>query len=235
MDNRGSLFQKLMNIDMSLPLMVAALVLCVVGFVYGTGTAIWVLVYAFIGLFAIGMPLLLLYASHSELAQLREIQKQHGGRVRRGWFFLGPSLRFNYAENPAEVRLIRRRGKHRPDDVQVTVDWLGEHPRLEIRPHGVVSKMGRLVGLQDIKLGRATFDDAYVVQGTDPNEIRRLLSRDVQHAILELPEQKYLNIRLANEKLTILAQHYSLESDLRSFLEASLRLYEALQISQQRQ
>ncbi len=93
--------------------------------------------------------------------------------------------------------------------------------------------MGRLVRLQNIKLGRATFDDAYLVQGKNLSEFRRLLTRDVQHAILELPEQKYLNIRLVNGKLTVRAQHYSLQTDLPDFVDSALRLFQTLRVNQQ--
>ena len=174
------------------------------------------------------MPLLLLYAQHTELDQLRDLQHAYGGTVSRGWFIRGPSLRFSHAGNAAEVRVIRRRQRHRPDDVQLSLEWPGPDIRLAIRPHGVLSRFGRLLGLQDIKLGRATFDDGYVVHGNDPPLIRQLLTRDVQRKIVDLPEQKFLVIRLSKRRFMIQAQHYALQSDLPSFVESGLRLYDVL-------
>ena len=84
------------------------------------------------------------------------------------------------------------------------------------------------MGLQDIKLGRATFDEGYVIQGNDPPTIRQLLTRDVQREIVDLPEQKSLVIRLSKRRFTVRAQHYALQSDLPSFVESGLRLYDAL-------
>ncbi len=224
-------FRKLMEIDATLPLAVAALVFCAIGFVYGTGTAFRAVAYGFIGLFAIGMPLLLFYGWHAELEQLRDIQQQYGGRLKRSWLLGGPSLNFAYAGTRAVVRLIRRHQKYRPDDMQIELDWPGTRLRLEVRPQGVLSTLGRLVGIQDIKVGRAGFDDAYVVQGDDAAQVRRLLTRDVQQQIAALPEQKYLAIRLDLGRLVVRAQHYSLESNLSVFMEAVMRLYDALKDS----
>ena len=139
MSENESPFRKLMEIDTSLPvvlLALLALVVCGVGFFYGTAAARQTVLYGLVAFFVIGMPLLLLYAQHAELDQLRDLQAFYGGTVSRGWFIRGPSLRFSHAGNAAEVRVIRRRQRHRPDDVQLSLEWPGPDIRLEIRPHG---------------------------------------------------------------------------------------------------
>ena len=231
MPQSDSSFRKLMETDVTLPLAVVVLVLGGVGFFYGPGAALRTLGYGFLALLALGVPLMLLYARHAELEHLRGIQEMYGGQLRRGWPGRGPSLDFTYAGSRARVRLVRRSQRYRPDDVQVEVDWTGSPVRLEVHPQGVLSMLGRMVGLQEIAVGRSSFDDIYVVRGDNPDQVRRLLTLEVQRRIEALPEQKYLAVRLDEMQLVVRAQHYSLQSDIVGFTEAALRLYDGLRQS----
>ena len=88
-----------------------------------------------------------------------------------------------------------------------------------------------MVGFQDIEVGRAIFDDAYVVKANDPAKVRLLLTKAVQHCIHALPEQKSLSVRVKRGRLTVRAQHYALSNDFAAFTDAVLRLYDGLKVA----
>ena len=56
-----------MQTDATVPLAVAVLIFCVIGYVYGIILALKVLGYAFVGLLLVGMPLLMWYSRQREL------------------------------------------------------------------------------------------------------------------------------------------------------------------------
>lgn len=222
---------KLMQADMSVCLAVVALVMCVLGYLYGGLFALKATGYAFAGCFIVGMPLMLWYAWQQEMEQFRELRRVYGGRLRRIWlpFVGGPSLTFAYASARARARLIRGHGgDRRPTRIQVEITWPDAGLHLRIFPQNLLSSMGRLVGTQDIEVGSGVFDDAYVVRGNEPSAIRRLLSREVQCRIQAIPEQKNLRLRIRNGRLVVSTRHYSLTHDAAEFAKAVLHLYDAM-------
>jgi len=60
------------------------------------------------------------------------------------------------------------------------------HVRLELAPEGVMSKIGKLFGSQDIVLGEKAFDDRYMVKGTNEEGARKVLVHETRAAMLDL-------------------------------------------------
>ena len=221
-----------MQTDATVPLAVAVLVFCGIGYAYGISLALKVLGYAFAGLLLLGMPLLMWYSRQGELEQFRVVQDQHGGRLHTGWipFVSGPSMTFEYRDSTVRLTIIRRSGQnHRPNEMQITLEWPDPHLQMVIHPQGVLSHLGRMVGFEDIEVGRAIFDDAYVVKANDPDMVRSLLTKDVQHCVHALTEQKSLSVRIKRGRLTVRAQHHALSSNLATFTDAALRLHDGLE------
>ena len=72
-----------------------------------------------------------------------------------------------------------------------------------------------------------------VVKANDPAMVRSLLTKDVQHCVHALPEQRCLSVRIKRGRLTVRAEHHALASDLAAFTEAVLRLYDGLKAAHQ--
>lgn len=81
---------------------------------------------------------------------------------------------FDYVYNPLGKKGVRQQTVVllESSDLQL--------PAFSLRPEGVVHRLGRLVGYQDIDLeAYPTFSKQYVVQGEDEEQVRSILSADV--------------------------------------------------------
>ncbi len=57
---------------------------------------------------------------------------------------------------------------------------------LQLHPTRFMEKIARLLGVSDVKLGDAPFDDAYEVRGDDPERVRALMTAPVRATIARL-------------------------------------------------
>ena len=60
---------------------------------------------------------------------------------------------------------------------------------------GVFSGLGKLLGVQDIEIGDARFDDAFVVKGSDDRTVRLLLSDPALRALIEAQPKLRLQVK----------------------------------------
>ncbi len=59
--------------------------------------------------------------------------------------------------------------------------------RFHISPEGFMGRVGKLLGLQDVQTGDATFDRAFLVRASDEEKVRQFLANpSVRAAMLEL-------------------------------------------------
>lgn len=112
MPSQQTMLQKLMNTDVSLFLMAGAVLVCVVGYFFGFMVALKTLGGVLIGLFAIGMPLLLMHGDELETEQLEAAQREFGGRLRRHLIPLqgSRSLTFEHQDTVGRLSIHRRSG-----------------------------------------------------------------------------------------------------------------------------
>lgn len=57
---------------------------------------------------------------------------------------------------------------------------------ISVYREGLLSKVGKVLGVQDIQLGNPTFDQEFVVKGKNVLEVKSLLDVEAQHRLLEL-------------------------------------------------
>lgn len=61
--------------------------------------------------------------------------------------------------------------------------------RFHIHREGFFQRLGKRFGLKDIEVGDTAFDERFLIQGNDPEKIRRLFSGDELRALLlDLPD-----------------------------------------------
>ena len=66
----------------------------------------------------------------------------------------------------------------------------------KIYPEGILSKVGKYFGMQDIQIGDPLFDDNYIIKGNDEYKIKLLL--------------------LCNQIKSLLSEHYEFELEIRN-------------------
>ena len=217
--------RELLQIDVTVPLAVAAIIWAAIGGLYGIGVAIMALGYALAVALVVGLPLMIWAFAEAEKEQLRLLEERFHGQLQRSWvpFFSEPSMRFDHHGSEALVTFKRYDD---PGTIQMTLDWPDENDHLSIARAGVLSHLGKLAGFQDIQVGNPIFDDAYVVKAMDPDTALSLLTRDVQHCVHAIPEQRNLSIGIRNGQLTVITRYDSSSSEYGSLLDATLRLYD---------
>jgi len=67
--------------------------------------------------------------------------------------------------------------------------------RFKIYRRGIFSGLGRRFGVQDIDVGDPEFDQDYVVQGSDPEQVRRLLANPAIRALIQAQPDINLEVK----------------------------------------
>lgn len=104
--------------------------------------------------------------------------------------------------------------------------------RLVIYPQTIVDQMRKLLGMQDIEVGVPAFDDRFVIQGNNQDQIREYLTLPTQAALQQLAQSTHyfdLNLTLGGGTLRVSkrADLYK-EMELRRFVESFEALFLAL-------
>jgi hypothetical protein len=66
--------------------------------------------------------------------------------------------------------------------------------KFTIYPRGVLSTAGKWLGMQDIEIGHARFDDEFIIQGNDPAKIRDLFANEQIRFLIESSPTIYFSI-----------------------------------------
>lgn len=67
--------------------------------------------------------------------------------------------------------------------------------RFTIYRKGFFSNLGKLLGMQDIEIGEAAFDEAFIIKGTDENPLRSLLADRRIRQLIERQPTIHLTVR----------------------------------------
>jgi hypothetical protein len=94
-----------------------------------------------------------------------------------------PQVRLRFQSYPALLKYVKV-GKQ--VHTQFTITWPDPDVRCEIYPQDIFSGFRKLLGMVDIEIGSPQFDAAFFIEGNHPEEVRQLLSADVQAHIFHL-------------------------------------------------
>jgi hypothetical protein len=191
---------------------------------------------AFLMLFAVAVVGFLVYRHYSKRARdlddtYRRVADSLGGQSEPSGFLGHPSLRFSFEGGRVAVDIYSTGGKHAKYYTQLHFVWPDGQLRCEVTPVRLLNSIGKMLGMQDIQIGSPEFDPRYLISGNSTNDIRRLLSPQVQLAIDAL--RKFLgnddiNVsvrggRLLIKKRTLIRHHAS----LKRFIRLGINLHDA--------
>jgi hypothetical protein len=67
--------------------------------------------------------------------------------------------------------------------------------RFKIYRRGLLSNLGKIFGMQDIEVGFSDFDDEFIIQGNNPDQIRRLLASPVIRQLIQAQPSITLEVK----------------------------------------
>ncbi|MBC8351378.1 MAG: hypothetical protein H8E66_05295 [Planctomycetes bacterium] len=97
-----------------------------------------------------------------------------------------PSVDFVHKNAHVLVEIFSTGGKHAKYYTQLRISWPDSRFRCEVYPEGVLSRVGKFLGMGDVEIGSPRFDADYVIAGSDVRELQEFLTPPVQHCINEL-------------------------------------------------
>lgn len=106
--------------------------------------------------------------------------------------------------------------------------------RLKLRPQNFGDQIGKFLGMEDIEVGVPSFDDAFIIQGSNPREIQKLLTEPVRAAIQSLrklrvgfPTSVHLDIGSGVMRISV-GQDLGNEKELSRFASRCRTLFDLL-------
>lgn len=137
-----------------------------------------------IALVVIGFVIASQVHSHNDLKRTYErIAKRFQGRCNVVGLWDRPSVNLVYRNAYALLDIYSTGGKHKTYYTQFRISWPDSHFRCEVYPEGVLSRVGKFLGMNDVEIGSPQFDADYVIKGSDVRELREFLSLEVQQSI----------------------------------------------------
>jgi hypothetical protein len=190
-----------------------------------------------LGLFGVLAVVIFLFAAfyfHSQKARATDatyhrVANRFSGIAAAGGVF-GPHS-FTFEHHGVWVKVdAHRGGENESDYTQVHLAWPDPKTRCEVYPEYFSSRLGKMVGLRDVKIGSHQFDKDFIITGSSATKLRSLLTQDVQEAIYTLrrmPPGYDIFVSIAGgqmlvKKLSLFRQ----EEALTRFVEAVLELYD---------
>lgn len=116
----------------------------------------------------------------------QQLATRYDGSCTPGGLFGYPSVRFTYGDTSVLVDTYSTGGRNPARYTQIHFYWPDTQFRLEVYPEGVFARIRKFFGMEDIQIGSADFDRQYIINGSDPSEVRTFLSLHVMHAINQL-------------------------------------------------
>jgi hypothetical protein len=181
-------------------------------------------------LITIGASLLTYQSRQQTLAQVAD---RFRGRLEYSTIFDLPRIRLRFEGTQALLRYTShgKRGWH----THFQITWPDAKFRCELYREGMNTRLRRLMGMEDIQIGSAQFDQAFFITGNNVSEVRSLLSAEVQAIIFRLAPANDGLIGLSNVYvefkggvLTVTKpQHLATVGELDRFICLSAELYVA--------
>jgi hypothetical protein len=117
-------------------------------------------------------------------------------------------------------------GKHQTTNnltVAMCRDARLQSPALKVEPASFLSRMGTLVGYQDIDISEdPEFSKAFLVRGEEEEAIRRFLTADRRATIMQQPKQ---HVAILGDTMILVRRHKKLdEQQVKPFLAEALQM-----------
>lgn len=159
------------------------------------------------------------------------VSSQYVGTFYPGKLFDRPSFRFAYNGTSVYIDVHATGGKNNASHyTQCHIGYPDRRLRCELYPEGLMERLGKLVGMEDLIIGSPQFDDAYIITGNDPRAIREFLSPHVQAAIMSLRSfmgNNDIYVSVSSGQLLVKKLGYIKDyTTLRRFVRMSLELYD---------
>jgi hypothetical protein len=163
------------------------------------------------------------------------LAKRYGGTLDGGGVFFPGTVRFSHAGSSVIVDVYSTGAQYY---TQVHFRGLQWPIRCEVYPDGIWSRVGNLIGMEDVEIGSPAFDRKYIIKGDDIPAMRNLLSPGVQQQIEHL--RRFLGNddiyvwfsrhELLVKKLSFIRDHAALHQ----FTEMAIELYDQAVLSAER-
>lgn len=117
-----------------------------------------------------------------------QLAGEHGGRLLtdQSWFSGLPHVRHRYRDRILDVRQTSTGGKHPTFYIEISMEFRGDNPmgfRAEVYPERFFSSLGKLLGMEDLVIGKPGFDDRYILKSNDHDRLKDLLDDTVRGGI----------------------------------------------------
>ena len=115
-----------------------------------------------------------------------QLARYYGGSCDPGGLLSRPRVQFAHAGAWVVVDVYSTGGEHATYYTQV--HFSGQQPavRCEVYPERAWSRMGKLMGMEDVEIGSPAFDQQYIIKGDSRDALRNLLTPAVQQQIEQL-------------------------------------------------
>ena len=162
----------------------------------------------------------------------QRVAQRYGGTVREAGLFGRPAMRFVHRGAHVLVDIYSTGGKHATYYTQFHISYPDRTLRCEVRPEGFFNQLGKFFGMQDIKIGSASFDPQYLISGNYHQSIRELLTPGVQlgiNALRQMTTIKDIYIGIQAGTLLIKKRGYLRDYvSLHRFIGLCIDLYEEM-------
>lgn len=158
------------------------------------------------------------------------LARRYGGSSDVGGWFNRPEVRFLHGNSRVVVDVYSTGGKHPTYYTQVHFRGMLPTVRCEVYPEGMWSRVGKLMGMEDVEIGSPGFDEQYIIKGDSRAALRDLLSPAVQQQIERL--RRFLgndNVYVSFNRQELLVKKLKFIRDystLLQFTELAIELYD---------
>jgi hypothetical protein len=159
-----------------------------------------------------------------------QLARHYGGSCEPGGLFARPKARFMHAGAWVTVDVHSTGGENAVYYTQA--HFAGRQPavRCEVYPERGWSRVGKLLGMEDVEIGSPGFDEQYIIKGDSPAVLRNLLTGAVQQQIERL---RHLlgngHVYVSCNRRELLVKKLSYIRDyptLRRFAQMAIELYD---------
>lgn len=169
---------------------------------------------------------------HQRQQTLERIAQRFRGRLIPGDFLSFSQVRLRFQDYPALLKFTKV-GKNNYH-THFTITWPDSHLRCEVYPQDILSGFRRLWGMEDIEIGSPHFDQSFFIAGNSREQVRELLTGQVQAIIFGLTHISGANffgshgiqVKWAGGAMTVTKVGYlSAYEDLERFISLSAELF----------
>ena len=179
--------------------------------------------------------ILFAYYLHKGHKKYKEIIKKQAvkrnGTTTGGILIGNPTLRFDYYSNKVKLHTISSRYS--------TTTFLEiklsrpTNQKMKVYKEGYASKVGKLIGMQDIEIRDVYFDDEVILKGTDEAFIRKILTFGIREKLRELIKKHKIYFSLVDDLLIIAFNSYfKTEEDCDEVIDFALRIVDKIRKSE---